>query len=263
MDIGVALVSSAWQGLLDEIARWRDVGRTVDFWWRDDDACRPDPALARLIALATAANVPLALAVIPQDAQAAAFQALGSLVTLMQHGVDHNNRAGPAEKKTEFPASEPLAAALVRLVQGRKRLEQVASGLWLPVLVPPWNRVSATELIPRLAEAGYRGLSTFGPRQMPYAAPGLVMVNTHVDVIDWRGSRGFVGEDLALSQATRHLKARRAGSADADESTGWLTHHAVHDEAAWLFIELLLERTRTLQAVRWRSASELFVARSA
>lgn len=84
------------------------------------------------------------------------------------------------------------------------------------------------------------------------------MVNTHVDVIDWRGSRGFVGEDFALNLATRHLQARRNGSADAHECTGWLTHHAVHDEAAWSFLAMLLERTRRTDGVRWRAATDLF-----
>ena len=84
------------------------------------------------------------------------------------------------------------------------------------------------------------------------------MVNTHVDIIDWRGSRGFVGDDLALGQATRHLQARRTGRAGAHESTGWLTHHAAHDEAAWTFMGRLFERTRELEGVRWHSAAQLF-----
>ena len=258
MDIGVTVVNQAWQGFFDEIARWRESGRTVDFWWRDDDACRPDPALARLVALAGANDVPLALAVIPADVQAAAFEPADTRVTLLQHGVDHHNRAATGDKKTEFPASEVLSTALARLADGHKLLQRLTGSRVLPVLVPPWNRISAPELIPHLAAAGYRGLSTFGPRRAMFAAPGLLMVNTHVDVIDWRASRGFVGEDLALAQATGHLQARRHGSVDARETTGWLTHHAVHDEAAWTFMASLLERTRGLEGVCWRAAADLF-----
>lgn len=258
MDIGVAVVSKAWQGFFEEIAQWRDLGRRVDFWWRDDDAGRPAPALARLVALAHAANTPLALAVIPAEVDGGTFDPTHTTVTLLQHGVDHRNRGATGDKKTEFPASELLPDALARLANGRTRLQQVGGGRMLPVLVPPWNRISAPDLASQLADAGYCGLSTFGPRRALYAAPGLVMVNTHVDVIDWRGSRGFVGEDLALGQATRHLQARRRGLADADESTGWLTHHAVHDEAAWTFMALLLEATRDLDGVCWRAAGDLF-----
>ena len=255
------MVNPAWQSFFDEITRWRDAGLAVDFWWRDDDACRPDPALARLTALAGAADVPLALAVIPEHAQAAAFEPVSAVVTLLQHGVDHRNRAAAGEKKTEFAVAELLSEALDRLAHGRALLERMAgSARVLPVLVPPWNRISAARLLAHLAAAGYRGLSTFGPRHSGYAASGLVVVNTHIDIIDWRGSRGFVGEDLALDQAMRHLQARRNGQADARESTGWLTHHAVHDEAAWTFMERLLEHTCQREGVVWRAAADLFAS---
>ena len=252
------MVSLGWQHFLDEIARWRDAGQRVDFWWRDDDASRPDPALTRLVALAHAVGVPLALAVIPAEVQPAAFTSGSAWVTLLQHGVDHRSRAGAGDKKTEFPASEMLSVALARLQHGRAQLELLAGARVLPVLVPPWNRISAPQLVRHLAAAGYAGLSTFGPRNARHAAPGLVLVNTHVDIIDWRGSRGFVGEDLALAQATRHLQARRQGLVDAAEPTGWLTHHAVHDEPAWAFMQVLLERTHGLQGVRWCGATEVF-----
>ena len=252
------MVNQAWQDFYEEIAQWRDIGRTVDFWWRDDDACRPDPALARLLELARTSGVPLALAVIPVDVQAAAFEPASSLLTLLQHGVDHLNRAAAGDKKTEFPASELPATALARLAEGYMKLQRATGLSVLPVLVPPWNRISAPHLMAQLAGAGYRGLSTFGPRNSMYPAPGLLMVNTHIDVIDWRGSRGFVGAEVALAQATRHLQARRNGSAQAQECTGWLTHHAVHDEATWRFMAMLLERTSHIDGVRWRSAADLF-----
>ena len=252
------MVTAAWQALFDEIAVWRDAGRTVDFWWRDDDAGRPAPALARLIALAASADVGLALAMIPDEAQREALADAPAWVGVIQHGVDHRNRAEPGGKKTEFPASEETALALARLRAGHAALQRVAGERLLAVLVPPWNRISAPGLIAALADAGYRGLSRFDPRTSRIAAPGLLQVNTHVDIIDWRGSRGFAGEELVLAQAIGHLRARREGRADPDECTGWLTHHAVHDEAAWAFMALLLARTQGLQGVRWRGAADVF-----
>ena len=91
-------------------------------------------------------------------------------------------------------------------------------------------------------------------------APGLRQVNTHVDIIDWKGGRRFAGEDAALNAALRHLQARRTGAVDAAEPTGWLTHHACHDEATWSFLERLFELSRGQPGVRWRSAQELFHA---
>jgi hypothetical protein len=85
----------------------------------------------------------------------------------------------------------------------------------------------------------------------------MVEANTHVDIIDWRGTRGFCGEEAALAAAARHLAARRTGAADSSEPTGWLTHHEMHDGAAWNFLSYLFDRTRRLGA-RWVDAASIF-----
>ena len=56
---GVAAV----RRLRGECDRLADAGRTVDLWWRDDDAACDTPALARLLRLSRAARAPIALAV--------------------------------------------------------------------------------------------------------------------------------------------------------------------------------------------------------
>ena len=249
--------SAAWQGLFDEIARWRDAGRAAEFWWRDDDAARPDPALARLLALAQRTSTPLSLAAIPMRSERETFENTGSLVSILQHGSDHANRAGPDEKKTEFAASEAPAEVIARLAAARAQLEALAGKRFLPVLAPPWNRLPK-HLAAYLAAAGFRGLSQYGARSRAEAAPGLRQVNTHVDIIAWRSGRGFIGAGDALAAATRHLAAKRMAAADPGEATGWLTHHAVHDEAAWGFLERLFESTRKLSTVTWRRPEELF-----
>ncbi|MDA8108555.1 MAG: hypothetical protein M0015_07990 [Betaproteobacteria bacterium] len=250
-------MNAVWRAFEDELARWRDSGREVELWWRDDDACRLTPALTRLLELAAAAQMPLALAVVPEGAEAGWLGGLPAEVEVLQHGVDHRNRASPSEKKTEFAQGESLHAALERLRGGQARLAALAQGHFLPVLAPPWNRLPA-QLTARLPRAGFRGLSTYGVRSAVEPAPGLRQVNTHVDLIAWRQGRGFVGEEAALQQAAAHLAAQRAGRADPSEPTGWLTHHACHDEAAWTFLARLFERTRRATGVRWRRASELF-----
>jgi len=85
-----------------------------------------------------------------------------------------------------------------------------------------------------------------------------VQVNTHVDLVAWRGERDFVGTQAALEQAVGHLAARRLGRADPEEPTGWLTHHLQHDAATWRFLEQLFERSCAASAVHWSSARTLF-----
>ena len=250
-------MSAAWRSFSEELARWREAGRAAEFWWRDDDAARPDPALARLLALSQKTSTPLALAVIPMQSGNEIFERLGDGVAILQHGTDHRNRAAAGEKKTEFPATESPAAALQRLAVARERLRKLAGERFLPVLAPPWNRLKVAYL-PQLAAAGFRGLSQYGARTAAQTVPGLVQVNTHVDLIDWHGSRGFAGEEAVLAAAVKHLSAKREGRADAEEATGWLSHHAVHDEATWAFLERLFETTRATPGVRWPGAQAIF-----
>jgi hypothetical protein len=251
------MVSEAWRALETEIARWRDAGRPVEFWWRDDDAARPTPELARLLDLSAKTGVPLALAVVPDAAVPELFAGLGAGVSVLQHGVDHRNRAAAGEKKTEFSAGEPAEAALARLAAARERLESLGGARSIAVLAPPWNRLPAA-LVPRLSAAGLRGLSTYGARSAATPSPEMTQVNTHVDIIAWRAGRGFAGEGEALGAAVRHLAARRTATADPAEPTGWLTHHACHDEAAWRFLARLFETTCAAPGVFWRRAQDLF-----
>lgn len=250
-------MNAAWRALADELQRWADAGREVAFWWRDDDATRPEPALGRLLALAEQARVPLTLAVIPAGAETALFGGMGPMTSVIQHGADHRNRAEAGAKKSEFPDGAAAGDALARLAAARERLAGLAGPRMVPALAPPWNRIDRA-LLPGLAGAGLRGLSQYGPRTSPCPAAGLCQVNTHVDIIDWRGGRGFAGEETVLRMAVSHLTARRSGRADGAEPTGWLTHHACHDRAAWNFLERLFEFTRSGPAVRWKAAGELF-----
>jgi hypothetical protein len=246
-----------WRDFEAELARWRAAGRVADFWWRDDDAARPSVPLGRLLKLAEQSAVPLALAVVPLEAVPELFGGLSARV--LMHGTDHRDRAGPGEKRTEFAAREPDIEALARLAGARERLARLAGASFLPVLAPPWNRFKRS-LAASLPAAGLHGLSGYGPRAAAEAAPGIAQVNTHVDIIDWRGTRGFVGEERALHAAVGHLAARRRGEADQAEPTGWLTHHAVHDAAAWQFLERLFERTAACGA-RWIDPVGLFPSR--
>jgi hypothetical protein len=248
----MAVVS--WAMLEEELARWHDEGRPVEFWWRDDDATAPTAPVRRLLDLSATTGVPLALAVIPLAAKADLFEGIRARVLL--HGTDHRNRAAAGEKKTEFASAEADDAALGRLREARERLERLAGPAYLPVLAPPWNRFKRA-LLPALASIAVRGFSGYGPRPARQPARGIVEANTHVDIIDWRGTRGFCGEEAALAAAVRHLAARRSGFAESSEPTGWLTHHELHDDAAWNFLAHLFERTRRLGA-RWVDAASIF-----
>ncbi len=248
---------TGWDALRREFDLWAQTGGAPALWWRDDDAVGPSAALDRTMALAEAAAVPLALAVIPAENRLTAAD-LASAVTPIQHGYAHRNHAGPGAKKCELGAERRADHVLAELMTGRDALERAFGDVFRPVLVPPWNRIGV-HLPPLLPELGYAGLSRFGARDRP-AIGAMGIVNAHVDIVDWKGSRGFVGAGDALAQLVGHLRARREGAADPAEATGLLTHHRVHNAGCWNFLERLFETTAQSGIAEWRSVATLFYA---
>jgi hypothetical protein len=176
---------------------------------------------------------------------------------VLQHGYAHANHAPAGAKKIELGPHRPLETVLAELETGRRRLADLFGTRALPALVPPWNRID-TALVRQLPEIGIAGLSTFGPRPAPNAATGVGQVNTHIDILDWRGTRGFIGEAAALDLVVRHLAQRRQRQVDPSEPTGLLTHHLVHDDATWRFFATLLPRTARHPRVRWLAGGDVF-----
>ena len=261
-DAAIGVSQTAWQRLDAELDHWQPGQAT--FWWRDDDAISPGLDLDRLLGLGPQ---PLALAVIPAGMKPSLPDRLTGLpVDVLQHGYAHRNHEPPERKKAELGGARPAPVVLEELAGGWQRLAALFGDRALPVLVPPWNRISDS-VVRLLPEGGYRGLSTYGPRQPAAGLPaeslqsGVVQVNTHVDIIDWQ-SRRFRGLGIVIDRVLHHLEARREGRADAREPTGLLTHHLAMDDDAFAFTAAFLERTARHPAVRWLPARDIFTART-
>jgi hypothetical protein len=250
---------STWQALAEEAARWQEAGRTAELWWRDDDAADSGPALDRLLELHRQTRAPLSLAVVPARATRALADRLAAEpgVDLLQHGYAHLNHATPGEKKAELGPHRPAMIVLGELGTGWLALERLFGGRALSVMVPPWNRI-APALVPTLPEIGFSGLSTFGPRQRVRPVRGLLQINTHVDLIDWKGGRGFAGEAAVLGALVAALAHARTVS---DEPVGLLSHHLAMDGGAWDFLRSMWEKAPILPGICLRPARKLFAAK--
>jgi len=240
-----------------ELARWAAEGLTLPLWWRDDDAVSTTPQLDRLTALAEDLDLPVHLAVIPAGADTALADHVTAHPHLVPvvHGWAHQNHVPATEKKAEFRAHRPLSEILTEAGQGKARLQALFGDALRPMFVPPWNRI-APEVTAGLPPLGYRALSTATPRRSPMAAPGLAQVNTHLDPIDWRGSRGLVAPQTLIAQTATLLADRREGRADATEPFGILTHHLVHDDEIWQFSGALLARLLAGPCQPWTMPAE-------
>ena len=241
-----------WRPLIDELEIWQKAGRTPLFWLRDDDAIEPTPALDRLVDLTFRHSVPLGLAVIPALAGGALAARIATEphVTVLVHGWNHVNHAGPGEKKQELGLHRPLETVLSDLASGLTTARTLFGQQAASILVPPWNRIDS-RLLPHLPGLGFTGLSVFG---RPFPAPVRIL-NSTVDIIDWHGNRG--GRDHAVLVGEIVSQLREAFAASDHPPVGILAHHLVHDAAAWSFLDGLFAATQAGDACAWLSVYHL------
>ncbi|MCG7518587.1 polysaccharide deacetylase family protein [Ruegeria sp. Ofav3-42] len=236
-------MTADWSPLTAELAIWQQQGLTLPLWWRDDDAISSTPQLDRLSAMSDKLGVPVHLAVIPRDVEIGLVDYVSARSNLIPvvHGWAHKNHAPKGEKKSEFRLHRPLPEIIQNARSGALRMRTLFADQLCPMFVPPWNRI-APEVVNELPAAGYRILSTATPRTSPQAAPALEQINTHLDPIDWRGTRGLAAPETLIAKTAQLLRDRREGRADNAEPFGVLTHHLVHDEDIWAFSHDLLHR---------------------
>lgn len=230
-----------WSPLNAALERARDRGCPVRFWWRDDDAVGDTPALDRLLRLAGRYGAGIGLAIIPGNLQASLAPRLAdeSSAFALVHGWSHANHAPPETKKAEFGAHRPVEAMAAEAQRALQVAQDRLGPKLLPVFVPPWNRI-AGELIPHLPHLGLSGLSTFTDRNVAFPASGLLQINTHVDPIDWHGTRSALEPDQVIAGFAEAIERRISGKTDSVEPIGFLTHHLVHDEVIWMLSERLI-----------------------
>ncbi len=223
-----------WSPLRAEFKIWSADGLTLPFWWRDDDAIAPTEALDVLSKLSADVGVPVHLAIIPKQATKSLADALADHFVPVVHGWDHVSHTPDGEKNAEFGAGREIAWAQADLAAAFDRMKALFGARLAPMFVPPWNRID-TALMPALAELGFDAVSTYQPRKKAEAAVGLTQINTHLDPIFWRDTRGLVAPETLVAQLVTLLKDRRAGLTDNHEPLGYLTHHLVHDADIWEF----------------------------
>jgi hypothetical protein len=96
-------------------------------------------------------------------------------------------------------------------------------------------------------------------RANAYPAEGLLQVNTHLDPVNWRHDRSFIGESRAIADICNHLFTRRTGKQASNEPTGILTHHLAQTEEVWAFIHKLMQNLSAHPAVEWLDARSIWV----
>jgi len=237
-------LATKWSELKDELDNWNRSGQIATFWWRDDDAVTVTPALGRALMLAKRYAAPIHLSVIPARMSADFGRELtdDAPTEILQHGFAHAEGELYGDRKPED--------VLAELAAGRDILSRALGKRFLKVLVPPWNLIR-DEFIPVVHQSGLTALSADGQRPARFVSE-VEIVNTHSGPLSWNNGIGrFAGVDGPIQGLLDHLRARRAGSADPGEPTGFCTHHLINEEDTWSFMEQLLAETTAHPAARW------------
>lgn len=229
----------------------RAAGRVVDLWWRDDDLQRPGPELDAMLATLDRFGIVPALAVIPSGLDpAVAGRLAGTGATVFLHGWAHANHALPPAKKSEFGPERPVAARLEEVRTGWQRLSGLFGARAAACFTPPWNRIG-DDLAMRLGEAGMAALSGFARPGRPPAPAGVPRLDTHVDLIDWRGDRRPLPAATAAAALAGLLESSRRHESPVDAPVGLLSHHRVTDPASWTALEPMLGLLAEHPAAHW------------
>lgn len=236
----------------DILARYLDArgeaDRPLEFWWRDDDLETPSPELSRCLEALGAYDIPAAFAAVPSGLTEAAVRGLeGSGSVLFVHGWSHTNHAPTGEKKAEFGADRPLADRLADVARGWDRLRMLGGGRATACFVPPWNRIG-TDLLAHLHEAGITAVSAFASPKHPAPSASVPRLDTHIDLIDWRGTGGPIPASTLVD--------RLLTQDGVDGPVGILSHHRVTDAGAWDAWRPVLAQLSRHPAVRWLSPGE-------
>ncbi|WP_189434894.1 polysaccharide deacetylase family protein [Pseudovibrio japonicus] len=239
--------------LISHLNWFHERGRQVRFWWRDDDAVAPTPALETLLNLSEEFGIPLSLSVIPKYAEEELARRLKSTsaVHVLHHGWQHKNYQDKSreEKSSEFGWRRSAQDLTRELVEGKQTLQELFGSRFVPLFVPPWNRI-APPAVHLLQQQGGYGLSAFtwmNHFRMPH-------VQSHVDIIEWRKDKHFIGWDCARKRLDLELCRRRTNSTDP---IGLLSHHLDHGNGCSNFLEVFFKLTSDHPAVRWLSSKEL------
>ncbi len=240
-----------WSAIDEELDHWQ---QPINLWWRDDDAIEPNSQLDQLVDLSQEFNIDLFLAVIPGKMQTSLADWLMQQPRcwVLQHGIGHENHAQADQRKIELGGSLDTRLICQQLVAEKSRLAETFTSRFLPVLVPPWNRIEA-RVVDALPDKAYQRLSILGAANQQSK---LAELNVHIDIINWQ-QRKFKGTEHILDDFLREIRSRRLNPSRQQEPIGLMTHHWIHDAKTNSALRDLFIASTERAKINWLSGSSL------
>ena len=141
----------------------------------------------------------------------------------------------PARRSRSSGRIAPADVVLGELARAKAVIDRLFAGKALPCSCRP-GTASTRPCCRRLPATGFAALSVFG-RAKPAPLPHRQHTCRHHRLA--RRRAGGKDHGALVQELAAELRLRR--EAGSREAVGVLTHHLVHDEAAWLFLEGLFD----------------------
>jgi hypothetical protein len=211
-------------------------GQAGYIFLRADDVAVPGSQFWRLLDLFSNQRAPLCLAVVPAWLTRVRWQQISAisqdsarLWCWHQHGWRHFNHQITG-KKQEFGSNRSQFEIENDIIRGKKRLEGILGRRFYPVFTPPWNRCDIRTL-QVIQQHGFAAVSRTHAGDVP-APEGLTNFYVNVDMHTRREANAVAG----WSNLFEELR-----TAISSGCCGIMIHHRRMNDAAFIFLEILLQ----------------------
>jgi hypothetical protein len=230
---------------IDEACDQLAAGQPGYIFLRADDVAVPGGQFSRLLDLFFNQRAPLCLAVVPAWLTHVRWQQIkeirqdtAHLWCWHQHGWRHINHQTTG-KKQEFGPNRSQFEIESDLIRGRQRLEGILGRRFYPVFTPPWNRCDCRTL-KVIYRHGFAAVSRTYASDVP-SPEGLTNFYVNVDLHTRNEGTSMVG----WSNLFEELK-----TAISSGCCGIMIHHQRMNQAAFMFLEILLKAIKARKNLR-------------
>ena len=233
------------QSCIDAACDRLTAGQAGYIFLRADDVAVPGSQFSRLLNLFFDQRVPLCLAVVPAWLTHVRWQQIreiqqdaAHLWCWHQHGWRHINHQITG-KKQEFGSLRSQFEIENDVIRGRQRLEGILGRRFYPVFTPPWNRCDCRTL-KVIHRHGFEAVSRSFTSDVP-SPEGLTNFYVNVDLHTRKEASSAAGWSNLFEEL---------GTAISSGCCGIMIHHQRMNDAAFMFLEILLRAIKACKNLR-------------
>jgi len=220
-------------------------GQAGYIFLRADDVAVPGSQFSRLLDLFFHQRAPLCLAVVPAWLTRVRWQQINEfkqdmahLLCWHQHGWRHINHQ-TAGKKQEFGPNRSQFEIENDIIRGKQRLKGIMGRRFYPVFTPPWNRCDCRTL-KVIHRHEFAAVSRTFASDVP-SPEGLTNFFVNVDLHTRKETNCVTGWSNLFEELRMAISSGCCGI---------MIHHQRMNDAAFLFLEILLRAIKARKRLR-------------